>query len=403
MTPCPGQAAQEEAVIFGCVQDARGGPVAGARVTIASSDKLFSLTTTSDREGFFDLCGVPPGEHTLTVDTGRKILQQPRALAVEPAGTFYVRIVLAPDGARDDAHSELVDLSPSSGRTIISQFQIESLPLADNAWSLLENQDLSGTTNRIDVGGVWADLPALWSSRGGVSWTQSAYLLNGLDVSDPYASGTPMFHPDIRSLAFTAHSDGRHPIRQLAPGGAFDLIPKQGTPDWHGAVRISLTPSGLTTDNVPARLIQENLTERTRLNSLSNASGQVSGPLVPGKLLLFAAVNRLDTSRDIAEFAGDDKGAVSSALVNLTFLLPQGSLQLLWTGQTVRHPTYGAGRKVPVDSTVDQKERVQHRPGPAADEPQRRPFARTRRLAGQRPPPLGIPGHCGRAPRRGGF
>ena len=353
--PYAGGAAQDEAVLFGSVRDAGGGTVAGARVTLHSTDNLFSLTAVSDGEGFFDLIGIPPGEHTLTVEHGGKIVQERQSLLVEPGATFYARIVLSPDGARDDARPGFIDLSPSSGRTTINELQIRSLPSADNVWSLMENQDLSATTNRIDVGGVWADLPALWSSRGSVTWTQSAYLLNGLDVSDPYASGTPMFIPDIRSLAYTAHSDGRHSIRNLSPGGAFDLIPKQGTPDWHGAAIFSLTTSGLTTDNVPERLVQENLTERTRLNSLSNAAGQVSGPLVPGKLLMFASMNRLDVSRDVAQFAPDDKGEVSSGLVNLTYLLPRGSLQFLWTGQTVRHPTYGAGRNVPEVSTVDQR------------------------------------------------
>ncbi len=328
--------------------------MAGARVTLASSDKLFSLTSVTDDRGFFDFCGMPPGEHSLAAESrGRRIYER-QGLTIEPGATLHIRIVLEPAGREPAARASIVDLSPSTGRTIIDEFQVKSLPSANNVWSLIENQDLSATTNRIDVGGVWADLPALWSSRGSVSWTQSAYLLNGLDVSDPYDSGTPMFYPDITSLAFAVHDDGRHPIRDLSPGGAFDLIPKQGTPDWHGALQFSLTTSGLTTDHVPERLIQEGITERTRLNSLANAAGQVSGPLLPGKLFMFASLNQLNVSRNVAEFAGDDKGTVSSGLVNLTYLLPHGSLQFLWTGQIVKHPTYGAGRNVPVESTADQ-------------------------------------------------
>jgi Carboxypeptidase regulatory-like domain len=353
--PSAGQAAQDEAVLFGHVRDARGRPAADALVTLRSSDGLFSLTAACDDKGSFDLCGIPPGEHTLSVERGGRQVIDGRILEVVPGATFYARIVLAADGSPAGARTEWSDLSASTGRTIIDELQVRSLPSADNVWSLIENQDLSATTNRIDVGGVWADLPALWSSRGSVSWTQSAYLLNGMDVSDPYASGTPMFYPDIFGLAFTEHSDGRHSIRNISPGGTFDLIPKQGTPDWHGAAVFSLTTSGMTTDRVPERLVQENLTERTRLNSLGDAAGQVAGPLVPGKLFLFASLYRLNVSRNVAEFSADDKGMVSSGLVNLTYLLPRGSLQFLWTGQIVEHPTYGAGRNVPVDSTVDQK------------------------------------------------
>ncbi len=353
--PRAGTAGQEQAVLFGTVKDARGEPAAGARVTIRQIDGQLSLTAVCDGEGFFDLCGLPPGEQTLTVERAGGAAPERHRLALEPGAALYARIVLPAGDAPGPGRLEFVDLSPSTGRTIIGEFQVKCLPSADNAWSLIENQDLSATANRIDVGGVWADLPALWSSRGSVSWTQSAYLLNGLDATDPYASGTPMFIPDIHSLAVTAHSDGRHDIRHLSPGGAFDFIPKQGTPVWHGAATLSVTPSGLTTSHIPARLIDENITERTRLNSLADAAGRVSGPLVPGKLLMFASVSRLDVSRDVAQFAADDKGKVTSGLVNLTYLLPRGSLQLLWTGQSVRHPTYGADRNVPVDSTVSQK------------------------------------------------
>lgn len=355
LIPGPGRAAQEQAVLFGCIQDAGGGLVAGARVSVTSSDSLFNLTAVSDGRGHFDFCGLPPGEYTLSAERQGREAYKRQGLQFGPGATLHVRIVLAADGKSGAPFSEVTDLSPASGRTIIIEFQIKSLPSANNFWSLIENQDLSATTNRIDVGGVWADLPALWSSRGSVSWTQSAYRLNGLDVTDPYASGTPLLYPDVTSLAFVAHSDGRHPIRNLSPGGSLDLIPKQGTSDWHGAAAFSLTPPGLTTDHVPARLIQENLTERTRLHSLVNAAGQVSGPLIPGKLLLFASLNRLDVSRDVAQFDADDKGAVSSGLVNLTLLLPRSSLHLLWTGQIVRHPTFGAGRNVALDSTVDQQ------------------------------------------------
>lgn len=354
--PCASGAAQNEAVLFGSVRDTRGAAVSGAIVTLRSSDQLSSLTAVSDDQGFFDLCGIPPGEHTLAVERRSQKAFERKGIILEPGATFYVRVVLAADGGKDGSLSEFVDLSPSTGRTIINDFQVKSLPSANNVWSLIENQDLSATTNRIDVGGVWADLPALWSSRGSVSWTQSSYLLNGMDVSDPYATGTPMFYPDIYSLSYALHSDGRHPIQHLSPGGAFDLVPKQGTPDWHGALSVSFTPEGLTTGEIPARLIKENLTERTRLNSLGNYAGQVSGPLVPGKLLLFASINQLNVSRDVAQFSADDKGSVSSGLINLTYLMPRGSLQFLWTGQIVKHPTYGAGRNVPVASTLDRKD-----------------------------------------------
>ncbi|MDH4272847.1 MAG: hypothetical protein OEW18_12825, partial [Candidatus Aminicenantes bacterium] len=73
------------------------------------------------------------------------------------------------------------------------------------------------------------------------------------------------------------------------------------------------------------------------------------------KLYLFASLSYLNLRRDIAEFSPDDKGTVSSALLNLTYPFGRGSLNLFWTGQIVRHPTAGAARDVPFSATLDQK------------------------------------------------
>jgi hypothetical protein len=349
------EGASGSAVLFGVIRDGREAPLPGLRAELTSADSSFHVSTVSNSQGFFEFCGIPPGEINVVIELSGRRLYEQRQILVWPGARLYLRIRVPSEGETGSALGELTDLSPVTGRTIITEFQVKSMPSADNVWSLLENQDLSATTDRIDVGGVWASLPALWSSRGGVSWTQSVYLLNGLNVTDPYSTGLPLFYPDIYSLGFTEQSDGRHPIQYLAPGGTFNLIPKQGTPQWHGAVSASFTPGGLTTTNISSRLLKENLTESTRLNSLENYAAQVSGPIVPQKLLMLASFNELNVSRDVAQFAPDDKSSVSSGLVNLTYLRPRSSLQFLWTGQVVRHPTYGAARNVPESATLDRR------------------------------------------------
>jgi hypothetical protein len=102
-------------------------------------------------------------------------------------------------------------------------------------------------------------------------------------------------------------------------------------------------------------LQEEGLTERTKLGSLGSYNVQLSGPVLPRRLLFFASLSHLDLNRDVAEFEPDDKGTVSSALLNITCLLGRSTLQILWTGQTVRLPTAGADRRVPESATLDQK------------------------------------------------
>jgi hypothetical protein len=334
--------------LTGIALDSTGNPIAGLEISLSSEDGLYDLETESGSDGSFALCGIPPGDYFLNVEHLEGIPRSsPVRIVFEPEQTYYLRIV-GGDMFR-------IDLTDVSARTVIDEFQVQSLPSADNAWSLIEGQDLSATTNRIDVGGVWASLPALWSSRGSVSWTQSSYLINGMDATDPYDTGTPLFYPDIEALRFVVHDNGRFPIADSSPGGTFDFIPKEGTSDYHGSISAFFTAPGMSSGSIPSRLQEEGISERTKLDFFGNASAQFSGPVVPEKLYLFASLSYLNLRRDIAEFSPDDKGTVSSALLNLTYPFGRGSLNLFWTGQIVRHPTAGAARDVPFSATLDQK------------------------------------------------
>ena len=348
---------QDCCVVLGRVLDPAGKAVSKAQIELTSDDGLTRLAARSTTDGSFSLGGIPPGRFGLRVDYPGFTSSSCQGVTCQPSSVLFVRISLAAEEASTDRGPSFVwtDLSDFSSRTLIDAFQIQSMPSANNIWSLLENQDFSATTNRIDVGGVWANLPALWSSRGSVSWTQSSYLINGLDATDPYITGTPLFYPDLEALQFVTHSNGRHPVAHLSPGGALDLVPKQGTPDFHGALSAYFTTPGMTSGSIPSRLLEEGLSERTRLNSFSNTSAQFSGPLFTEKLLVFASLSHLNLNRDVAEFDPDDKGTVSSGLVNLTFQLKRSSLQFLWTGQIIHHPTAGAGREVPVSATLKRK------------------------------------------------
>ncbi len=353
----PAAAAARLGILSGRVLDLEGSPVAKAEIVLSSADKTFQDKTESAGDGAFALNGIPPGEYGLTIGRPGFAPFSQQGIVFEPERVLHVRLTLLPlmTSAEPAPLPLWVDLSDVSARTLIDDFQARSIPSANNVWSLIEGQDLSATTNRIDVGGVWANQPALWSSRGSVSWTQSSYLINGMDASDPYNTGNPLYHPDVEAFGFVIHDNGRFPIANISPGGTFDFIPREGTADYHGSISAFFTAPGMSSRSVPSRLEKEGIFERTRLSFFGNASAQLSGPIVPERLLMFASLSHLHLNRNTAEFSPDDKGTVSSALLNLTCPLGRGALYFLWTGQVVRHPTAGADRKVPFSATLDQK------------------------------------------------
>jgi len=349
--------AENSGILLGHVRDQDKKPLENVRITLASQEILYQTSDCSDKNGFFQLNGIPPGVLTLLCKREGYLAYKEERVVIEPGRTLYARISLRAIEKSDSLPLRPLwaDLSNDSVQTIIKQDQIEALPSGNTVWSLVQNQDFSATTNRFDVGGMRASEPALFSSRGSVSWTQTRYLINGMDVTDPYLAGAPLYYPDLYSLDFTRHSNGQHPIPDIAPGGYFDLIPKQGTAQFHGGLTAFLTTRAMTTSNITPALETEGLSETNRLNSFQNYNAQVSGPILPGRLLFFASVTGLGLSRDIAQFSPEDNASIYSGLVNLNYLMSRSSLQLFWTGQVVRQSSYGADRLVPYSATLDRK------------------------------------------------
>ena len=58
--------------------------------------------------------------------------------------------------------------------------------------------------------------------------TQNIYLLNGMDMTDPYWTGMPLFFPDFNTLHCTQLINAGHPSSALSPGAYFNLLTQEG-------------------------------------------------------------------------------------------------------------------------------------------------------------------------------
>src|SRR6266498_4631762 len=77
---------------------------------------------------------------------------------------------------------------------------MHELPTTRRIWSLVENQETSTVTDRLDTGGLETGRRELFGARG-VSWTENEYSLNGFDVTDHYLPGRPLTDTDFDALA----------------------------------------------------------------------------------------------------------------------------------------------------------------------------------------------------------
>lgn len=97
-----GASADSETAIHGAVRDTKGRPLAGASVTLSSSDDASSRESTADAAGLFDFQSVKPGKYSLQANWHgqRSIAMQIDAARDSSANTVNLVIALAPGTPR---------------------------------------------------------------------------------------------------------------------------------------------------------------------------------------------------------------------------------------------------------------------------------------------------------------
>ncbi len=344
---------QATAFIWGRVNDPSGRPLSAVQVRVSFLDSGQPFQAETDGRGFFRMMGLPFGEFSVRFELNGYGLHEEKGLQAEPSGRLFIRVTLSPLKSGSASSSFSRTDRQDFCRTIIDQDQMQSLPSGNNIWNLVENQDLAAITDRIDVGGIFLGQPALFTPRASASWTQTTYGLNGLDATDPYSNGRPLFFPDIFSLSCTELDSARLPIRNLHPGAAFQLATKEAGDRMGGSLRLYGSDRILCASNITPSLLAEGIAESHTWDSLADIHFELSTPLAGDKLGLFLSLTSQSLARNLADYGPEDASSVLSGLISLDYRLPQNRLKLLWTGQAVHNPQDGAGRGVLPEVTRD--------------------------------------------------
>lgn len=349
--------ANDFGTIWGMCQDSTEKPLSQVVIQFTHLQQDWQETLQSDETGAFYITGLPPGRYAVQFEKENLQSHILENVYLEPSQTLYIKIIFS-EASDNQAAPQIfsIDYMNNLHQTILNESQIHSSPSAHNVWSLIENQDLSATTNRIDVGGLWGDQPALFGARGNSSWTQNVYLLNGMDVSDPYWSGMPLFYPDFFSLQYYQLTNAGHSPSALSPGGHLNLLTREESSRFTGSLSAFLIPKSFRSTNITPLVQREGIFESHTFDYFTDGNFRISGPLVPGKLNFSTSASSYRIGRDLAEFELTDKSSVVTGLFSLKYLMKNSYFRFLWTGQNISSPTYGAGRNIPFSSTNNRKD-----------------------------------------------
>jgi Carboxypeptidase regulatory-like domain len=342
--------------LVGLVYDPQHQVISGVDVRLSRVDVSQPVShTITDTKGRFKFFGLRPGVYSLELNLQGWQDQRFSHLTIDTARTLDIKVVLlrslpSPPARRKEIGSlQLLDRDIVVARSF-GEVSMHELPTTRRIWSLIENQETSTVTNRLDNGGLETGTLELFGARG-VSWTENQYKLNGFDVTDPYLTGFPLTDPDFDALADVTVVRSAKPA--WSSGSGVNLIlPAPETPtDLHGAVRVFFSNHALQADNMDARLVQLGFPGPERLQHLVDASGQLSGRL-PAAWPFFISFSTQQLSKTLGGFASPIDAHVYHLLTHFTpYRRGSKQLSLLYAGQHIFNSREGADPHVAPSAT----------------------------------------------------
>jgi hypothetical protein len=249
----------------------------------------------------------------------------------------------APPPAGPAATAPTHDPSPSSLGASFDGELLRDLPGGRRAWSVLETLDATAVLDRIDGGGLYTGEPEALGIHG-ASWTQVSYRLGDLDITDPDATGTPLFLPDPAVLESMTLVSGLAPAEQGGQGPVVTFVPRRPGGSWHGSAAGDLLPVGVQA------AVPSGPPAVARYDALAAGRFRLDGPLVKDRLGLLVSGSWAQVRR----FEGADptplEGSEASLLAHLVWTAGVlDEVRFLGGFQRVRHPYAGRARFDPAD------------------------------------------------------
>src|SRR5712664_664425 len=314
--------AQFKASIQGTVQDAKGGIVAGSKVTVTNQGTGAIRETTASDQGFYRINELPPGSYTVTVEAAgfkKTVSKNIVVQAEEPRGfdvTLQVGAVTESVTVTASAES-LSTENANTGGTISTQ-EIQRLPqVGRDPYELLRltpgvfgdgarqgNGNASVFPNNSGPGGSNASIFQVENqvqvSANGQRAASNNFTIDGVSVNSLGFGGAAVITPNQESVQeITVLSSSYSAEDGRGSGAQVKVVSKAGTNQFHGSGFFKYqAPNWNAFNNFHGP--QGELPARVN-NNFRQFGGSIGGPIFKDKLFFFFSYeglrsNNLDTS-----------------------------------------------------------------------------------------------------------
>ncbi len=324
----------------GTVRDAAGAPVAAAKIRITSDSLIGERVTVTTKAGAYQISALPPGKYTLVitapgfvtskilvaVELGQVVTQHFK-LAVESLQAATVEVVAIASNA---------DPTPGIGKNIT----YEALETISANRSL---NDLINITPGINNGVAW----------GGAQGNVNAYLVDGINMSDPSAGGAFGYtNPDwfseiqVGGIGAGAEYGG-------FTGGYVNAVTKRGGNKVEGTADAYFSSSSWSSNSTYTHPnYHPPVSPKTEDKDISASIG---GPIIKDKLWYFFSGEQLISQEATPGAVVPVELKNPRVMGKLTYqLLPAATLEAFFSWTGVYRTNRGIGLNYPPETCVSQ-------------------------------------------------
>jgi outer membrane receptor protein involved in Fe transport len=277
----------------GRVTSQDGKPIVGAHVKITSSDRGVSLMATTASDGAYTISQIAPGNYDFAITApGYQPYAEPHvALTRESGGANSFRLVPA-------AATGKQEIVVTGKRERVADFRDTTVGTTINIGSLSQRVPVGRSLRDIILltpGAVQGSSAANSGfanqvSISGAAFTENAFYINGLNVTDFVSGGQPTEVPFDFYQTVEVKTGGAPAEFGRATGGYVVATTKSGSNQYHASVEEIWEPDGLRSTS-PDTYDTDN---RHASASRKETVFQASGPIIKDHLFVYGLYNLRD-------------------------------------------------------------------------------------------------------------
>ncbi|HEY1214050.1 MAG TPA: carboxypeptidase-like regulatory domain-containing protein, partial [Bryobacteraceae bacterium] len=258
-------------VVEGSAGGCDGRPRANAVVRVKRLPSGPDLIVAADSQGRFTLV-LPYGDYQLTVSGGSRNRNALKRLHAGALRIVRCQLGMPETGACDEAVMGPWWLDFRSGAAYFGSYSV--------AGALLHREPTT-VSQPLDFTGLAIGRRALLSQRA-FSWTGTQYRLQGMDATDPYQPGFPVFRGDVQAADEVTVRGGLSLGTSQAFGleaGTFLRESASADGGWHGGLSSENTGAPLASENLPSIATRNILQQSEQYNWYTRDSAEAGGPI----------------------------------------------------------------------------------------------------------------------------